>query len=208
MGYLSDENSYVYGAAERALSRMGEAVLAPAVERIESGDVDPDAAHSLLVLLCDLGTRAAYDAVTRHMDWFMDSIGAGETAEWIGVFGIEELIDPLRDWLDDDPALVGQALLLLGAIHNVTIPEEDEILQGDRGRARAAGRGWARRGGRDEPRARWRILRDVRPGPRPSPGRPGFRTALTPRDSGSYRRRRPDGRRKGRGADRSKEVPP
>jgi len=129
LGYLSDENSYVYGAAERALSRMGEAMLAPAVERIESGDVDPDSAHSLLVLFCDLGTRAAYEAVTRHMDWFMDSIGAGETAEWIGVFGVEELIDPLRDRLDEDPAMVGQALLLLGAIHNVTIPEEGEILK-------------------------------------------------------------------------------
>jgi len=129
LGYLSDENSYVYGAAERALSRMGEAVLAPAAERIERAEVDPEAAHSLLVLFCDLGTQAAFDAVTRHMDWFMDSVGAGETAEWVSVFGVEDLIDPLRDRLDDDPPMVGQALLLLGAIHNVTIPEEGEILE-------------------------------------------------------------------------------
>jgi hypothetical protein len=39
------------------------------------------------------------------------------------------LIEPLRDWLEEDPALVGQALLLLGAIHDVDIPEEDEILR-------------------------------------------------------------------------------
>jgi len=129
LGYLSDENSYVYGAAERALSRMGEAVLAPAVERIESGDLDPEAAHSLLVLFCDLGSPAALDAVIRHMDWFMDSVGAGETAEWVSVLGVEDLIDPLRDRLDEDPPMVGQALLLLGAIHNVTIPEEGEILE-------------------------------------------------------------------------------
>ncbi len=142
LGYLSDENSYIYGAAERALSRMGEAVLAPAVERIESGDLDPEAAHSLLVLLCDLGTQAALDAVTRHIDWFMDAVGAGQTAEWVGVLGVEELIDPLRDRLDDDPPMVGQALLLLGAIHNVKIPEEGEILEAiEDERARQAGDG-------------------------------------------------------------------
>ena len=39
------------------------------------------------------------------------------------------LIEPLRDWLDVDPASVGQGLLLLGAIHNIAIPEEDEILE-------------------------------------------------------------------------------
>src|SRR6185503_4679134 len=35
--YLSDENSYVYGAAERALSKMGEAVIQPAMARIDAG---------------------------------------------------------------------------------------------------------------------------------------------------------------------------
>jgi hypothetical protein len=129
MEYLSDENSYVYGAAERALSKMGEAIVAPAVARIESDSLDPDAAHSVLVLLCDLGTRGAYEAVMRHFDWFMDSVGPGTTTEWVSLLGGEELIEPLRDWLEEDPAMVGQGLLLLGAIHNVNIPEEDEILQ-------------------------------------------------------------------------------
>ena len=129
MEYLSDENSYVYGAAERALSKMGEAVVAPAVARIEAGAVDPDAAHSLLILLCDLGTRGAYEAVVGHLEWFMDEVGPGSTAEWVSLFGTQELIDPLREWLDEDPALVGQGLLLLGSIHNVRIPEEEEILR-------------------------------------------------------------------------------
>ena len=56
MEYLSDENSYVYGAAERALSAMGEAIVPPARAKLEARALDPDAAHSLLVLLCDLGT--------------------------------------------------------------------------------------------------------------------------------------------------------
>jgi HEAT repeat protein len=142
MDYLSDENSYVYGAAERALSKMGEAIIAPAVNRIETATLDPDAAHSILVLLCDLGTRGAFEAVTRHFDWFMDSIGPGATTEWISLFGMEELIDPLRDWLEEDPAMVGQGLLLLGAIHDIPIPEEAEILQAiEDERARQAGDG-------------------------------------------------------------------
>jgi HEAT repeat protein len=140
MDYLADENSYVYGAAERALSRMGEAIVAPAVARIESGDLDPDAAHSILVILCDLGTGAAYEAVMQHLDWFMDAVGPGTAAEWVSLFGTEELIDPLREWLDQDPAMVGQGLLLLGAIHNVQIPEEEEILQAiEEARARQGG---------------------------------------------------------------------
>ena len=83
----------------------------------------------MLVLLCDLGTRSSYETVTAHLDWFMGEVGPGATAEWVSLFGTEELIEPLRDWLEDDPAMVGQGLLLLGAIHNVRIPEENEILR-------------------------------------------------------------------------------
>jgi hypothetical protein len=85
--------------------------------------------HSVLLLLCDLGTHGAYEIVKRHFDWFMDAVGPGTAAEWVSLFGVEEMIEPMRDWLDEDPALVGQGLLLLGAIHNVPIPEEDEILR-------------------------------------------------------------------------------
>jgi len=129
MSYISDENQYVYSAAEKALSRMGEAIIQPTGTRIESGGVDPDAAHSLLVLLCDLGTRGAYETVIEYLDWFMHEIGPGATAEWVSLFGTEDLIDPLRDWLDEDPAMVGHSLLLLAAIHNVHLPEREEILR-------------------------------------------------------------------------------
>ena len=129
MDYLHDENSYVYGAAERALSKMGEAIVAPAVDRIQSGNLDSEAAHSILVLLCDLGTRAGFEVVLQHLDWFMDAVGPGTTTEWVSLLGAEELIEPLRDWLEEDPAVVGQGVLLLGAIHSVDIPEEDEILR-------------------------------------------------------------------------------
>jgi hypothetical protein len=140
MQYLSDENSYVYGAAERALSRMGDAIIQPAVASIETGMVDPEAAQSLLVLLCDLGSRGSYEAVVQHLDWFMDQVGPGTATEWVSLFGTEELIDPLRDWLDEDPAMVGQGILLLGSIHNVQVPEEDEILEAiESERARQAG---------------------------------------------------------------------
>ena len=129
MEYLSEENSYIYGAAERALAKLGEAIVPPAVHRIETSQLDPDAAHSVLVLLCDLGTTTAFEAVMHHLDWFMDVVGPGATAEWVGLFGAEELIDPLRDWLEHDKPMIGQTLLLLGAIHNVRIPEQDEIHQ-------------------------------------------------------------------------------
>ncbi len=129
MEYLSDENSYVYGAAERALSRMGEALVLPARGRIEADAVDPDAAHSLLVLLCDLGTRSSYEAVVANLEWFMHEVGPGTTAEWVSLFGSDDLIEPLRDWLDEDPVMVGHSVLLLASIHNVRIPEEEEILQ-------------------------------------------------------------------------------
>ena len=129
MGYLADENSYVYGAAERALSKMGDAIIPPAISRIENDALDPESTHSLLVLLCDLGTPAAHEAVARRLDYFMEEIGPGGATEWVSLFGTEDLIDPLRDWLEEDPAMVGQGLLLLGAIHNVRIPEEDDILR-------------------------------------------------------------------------------
>jgi len=129
IGFLSDENSYVYGAAERTLSKMGEAIVPATAAKIESGNVDPDAAHSLLVLLCDLGTRGAYETVIANLDWFMQEVGPGPTAEWLSLFGTEDLIEPLRDCLAEDPALVGQGLLLLAAIHNVRLPEEQDILR-------------------------------------------------------------------------------
>ena len=67
--------------------------------------------------------------MTGQLAWFMEEVGPGASAEWVSLFGTEELIDPLREWLEEDTAMVGQGLLLLGAIHNVRIPEEEEILR-------------------------------------------------------------------------------
>ena len=127
--WLSDENSYIYNAAERALARLGDAIIGPAVAMIESGIAEPGAAQSLLALLCDRGSRTAYEVVLDRLDWFVEEAGPGNTAEWISLFGTEELIEILRDWIDEDPVMVGQALLTLGAIHDVEIPEEEEILR-------------------------------------------------------------------------------
>jgi hypothetical protein len=91
--------------------------------------LEPGAAQSLLALLCDQSSRTAYDVVLDRIDWFVEEAGPGNTAEWVSLFGTEELIDILRDWIDDDPVLVGQALLTLGSMHEVEIPEEEEILQ-------------------------------------------------------------------------------
>ncbi|MDH3627946.1 MAG: hypothetical protein OES25_09855 [Acidobacteriota bacterium] len=140
IGYLSDENSYVFGAAERSLSKMGESILPATVAHIEAGTIEPEAGHSLMVLLCDLGTQASYEVISRFLEWFMEILGPGTAAEWASLFGTEELIDPFRDWLDEDPAMVGQSLLLLGGIHDVEIPEEEEIVRAiEDERARQAG---------------------------------------------------------------------
>ena len=144
MEYLSDENSYVYGAAERALARMGEAIVAPAVERIESGTLDPDAAHSVLVLLCDLGTPGLLRG--RHAPLrLVHGLGGPGDHHRVG--------QPVRHGGADRAAagLAGRGsgdgrpgLLLLGAIHNVQIPEEEEILQAIEDERARQGARWRR----------------------------------------------------------------
>ncbi len=127
--YLSDENSYVFHAAERALGKMGDAIVGPLGTRLAADTLPGEAALSLLVLLCDLGSYGAYEVVAENLEWFMEEVGVGVTSEWVSLFGHADLIEPLRDWLELDPPMVGQGLLLLGAIHGVPIPEENEILQ-------------------------------------------------------------------------------
>ncbi|MFQ5878180.1 MAG: hypothetical protein ACE5JH_10920 [Acidobacteriota bacterium] len=125
--FLAEENAYLYEAAEHSLAKMGEAVIRPARARLEAGNVEADAGHSLLIVLCELGTEAALRLVLDHLDFFVDAAGAGDAARWLSLFGARELIEPLRRHLHDDVALVGQSVLLLAAIHNVRVPEEAEI---------------------------------------------------------------------------------
>lgn len=125
--FLGEENSYLYEAAEQALGSLGEAVVAPARARLEAGDLPEDAVHSLLLVLCELGTPEALRLVLDQFDAFVASVGAVDAARWMSTFGARELIDPLRRILPQDTAQVGQAVLLLAGIHNLHVPEENSI---------------------------------------------------------------------------------
>jgi hypothetical protein len=125
--FLSEENSYLYEAAEHALSRMQDAVVEPARARLEAGNLEEEAVHSLLILLSELGTGPALRLVLDRFDDFWDAAGAGDAARWMSLFGARELIDPLRGRLQHDTPMVGQAVLLLAGIHNVRVPEEATI---------------------------------------------------------------------------------
>jgi hypothetical protein len=125
--FLSEDNSYLYEAAEHALSRMEGAVVEPARARLEAGNLEEEAVHSLLIILCELGTREALRLVLDHFDAFIEAAGAGDASRWMSLFGAREMIDPLRGQLKQDTAMVGQAVLLLAAIHNVRVPEEASI---------------------------------------------------------------------------------
>ena len=125
--FLEEENSYLYEAAEHALAKLEDAVIEPARARLEAGNLAEDSGHSLLIVLCELGAPAALKVVLDHFDFFIEAAGAGNAARWLSLFGARELIDPLRRQLPKDTAQVGQALLLLGAVHNVRVPEEAAI---------------------------------------------------------------------------------
>jgi hypothetical protein len=127
LDFLSEENSYLYEAAEHALSRMEGAVIEPARARLEAGNLDEEAGHSLLVILCELGSAEALKLVLENLDFFVASAGSGDAARWVSMFGARELIEPLRRHLGKDMALVGQAVLLLAGVHNVRVPEETAI---------------------------------------------------------------------------------
>jgi hypothetical protein len=125
--FLSEENAYLYEAAEHALAKMDLAMVDPSRLRLEAGTVNEEAGHSLLILLCELGAPSSFKVVLEHLDWFAEAAGAGDAARWTSLFGARELIEPLRVLLPRDMPAVGQALLLLGAIHNTRVPEEAAI---------------------------------------------------------------------------------
>jgi hypothetical protein len=127
LDFLSEDNSYLYEAAEHALSTLNDSILEPARARLEADSLGSDAAHSLLIVLCEQGSPQALRLVLDHFDGFVEAAGPGDAARWMSLLGARELIDPLRRILSQDTAQVGQALLLLGAVHNVRIPEEAEI---------------------------------------------------------------------------------
>jgi HEAT repeat protein len=129
LDFLTEENSYLYEAAEHALAKLDAAVIDPARARLAAGNVEEDSGHSLLITLCEVGTPEALKLVLEHLEFFVDAAGPGNSARWISLLGSRELIDPLRRHLPKDTAQVGQAILLLAAIHNTRVPEEAAIRQ-------------------------------------------------------------------------------
>jgi len=127
MDFLTEENSYLYEAAEHALAKLDEAVIEPARARLAAGNIEEDAGHSVLITLCEIGTPEALRLILEHHEFFVDAAGPGNSARWISLLGARELIDPLRRHLPKDTAQVGQAILLLAAIHNIRVPEEAAI---------------------------------------------------------------------------------
>jgi len=97
--------------------------------RLDSGKSDSDTVHSLLIVLAEVGTPEALRVVLDHVDDFVEAAGAPDAARWMALFGARDLIEPLRRHLPRDVPMVGQALLLLAAIHNVRVPEENAIRQ-------------------------------------------------------------------------------
>jgi hypothetical protein len=127
LDFLAEDNSYLYEAAEHALSHMDDAFLEAARARLEAGTVDEEAGHSLLILLAELGSEGALRCVLDHFDFFAESAGPADVARWMSLFGARDLIDPLRRLLPRNVAQVGQAILMLAAVHNVRVPEESAI---------------------------------------------------------------------------------
>ncbi len=127
--HLSDDNPYIYGAAERALARIGAPVLGYISATMARGGVHPDAMQSLVRLACDMGRVESLRLVLDHFDEIYETIGPEAASEAVGMLGHPDLIPSLRRWLDRSRAMVGQALLLAGAIGNLPIPEEESILK-------------------------------------------------------------------------------
>lgn len=125
--FLEEDNSYLYEAAEHALSALGDAIVEPARARLEAGNVGSDATHSVLLALCEAGTPAALRLVLDQFDAFVSTAGAADASRAMSLLGARELIDPLRRLLKEDTAQVGQAVLLLAGIHNVHVPEDAAI---------------------------------------------------------------------------------
>jgi len=127
--HLADDSSYIYGAAERALSRLGAPVLAHAREALERGHTHPEVVSSLVRVACEMSTVESLRMVLDYFDPIFDTLGPEIASETAAMVAHQDLIPPLRRWLERSPALVGHTLLLVGALNNVPIPEEESILR-------------------------------------------------------------------------------
>ncbi len=129
MTHLGDDNAYIYHAAERALVHLGEPVIDHARFMMARGEMQPDALQSLVRMVCEMSTESSLAFMLEHLDAIFDMLGPEPASECAGLLGRQEMIPHLRRWLDRSPAMVGHALLLIGAINNLPIPEEESILK-------------------------------------------------------------------------------
>ncbi len=127
--HLADDNPYIYGAAERSLSRMGPELIEHTRGLLSTGHIQPDALQSLMRLSCEQGRVESLRLLVDFFDDTFETLGPEVGAELAGNVAHTDLLPHLRRWLKRSPAMVGHTLLLIGALHNLRIPEEESILQ-------------------------------------------------------------------------------
>jgi hypothetical protein len=127
--HLGDDSGYIYGAAERALVKFGPPVLPHLRGALEHGSAPPDAVASLVRVACDLSRQESLRIMLDHFDEIFETLGPEAASEAAAMVAHQDLMPPLRQWLDRSRALVGHTLLLVGALHNLAIPEEESILK-------------------------------------------------------------------------------
>ncbi|HET6374019.1 MAG TPA: hypothetical protein VFG76_11985 [Candidatus Polarisedimenticolia bacterium] len=127
--HLADDNPYIYGSAERALSSMGPAVIDHARAVMRGGSVHPDVMQSLIRISCEQSLEVSLRLLVDNLDEVFEVLGPEISSDLAGLVAHQELLPHLRRWLQRSPAMIGQTLLLVGALHNIPIPEEESILQ-------------------------------------------------------------------------------
>jgi HEAT repeat protein len=126
---LDDDNHHILEAAGHALERLGPDGVPALQAAYEDGHPDPESLEWIVAAICQSGSDEALSFILYHLDELVVELDAGFVCEWAAVLGAEELIPRFRDLLDADMARVGQALLLVSAIHDRHVPEEERILQ-------------------------------------------------------------------------------
>jgi hypothetical protein len=127
--HLGDDNGHIYGAAERALTKIGPPVLAHLRGALEHGGTHPDAVASLVRVGCEMSREESLRILLDHFDEIFETLGPETASESAALVAHQDMVLPLRRWLDRSRALVGHTLLLVGALYNLPIPEEESILK-------------------------------------------------------------------------------
>ncbi len=128
--HLADDNPYIYGFAERALARIGPPVIRHARAVLAAGgSTHPDVLHSLMRLACEQGREESLKLLLDYFDETFETLGPDPASELASLVAHQDLVPHLRRWLDRSTAMAGHTLLLIGALHNLPIPEEEKILK-------------------------------------------------------------------------------